>query len=268
MSNDHRRRAGPAGTVRSNRWHVAARLVLISVGAAAMAWAASVAPTFWQQSRYDQLADRMVNGAVFDIETLRRLLPTAATVESSEWAATPAGLRSIAITRLAVAEEALGAGDREHVDSDLAALDSAITRSLSQSPADPFLWLGAFWSRNLQGGFGTDSLPLLRMSYALGPREGWIAIKRNRVASALFPQLPPDLKEDTLQEFAALVASGIYEQAADILTGPGWPVRERLLERLESVDYRERQRFASVLAQGGYDVTVPGVEAIPQRPWR
>jgi hypothetical protein len=106
------------------------------------------------------------------------------------------------------------------------------------------------------------------MSYVVGPREGWIAIKRNRFASALHPQLSPDLREAVLQEFAALVASGIYEEATGILMGPSWPFRERLLERLASVDYRDRLRFANVLAQGGYDIAIPGVEAVPQRPRR
>jgi hypothetical protein len=252
----------------ANLWHVLARIALITVGCGAAAWAATVAPAFWKQSKLDQIADRMIRGAVFNIETLRGLVPDAIAIEQRA-SPTPRGLRSAAVARLGLAEEALEAGDRDHIDSDLAALDLAVARSLSQSPADAFLWLAAFWSRNLQGRFDSDSLALLRMSYALGPREGWIAVKRNRFALALYPQLSPVLQEAVLQEFAALVASGIYEEAARILTGPGWSLRERLLERLASVDYRDRQRFANVLAEGGYDdVAVPGVEAVPQRPWR
>jgi hypothetical protein len=258
---------GYAGTVDRNRWHVLVRVMLIAVGSGALAWAATVAPVFWQQSRLDQMADRMIRGALVNIETLRALVPDAVAIEQRA-SPSPAGLRSVAVMRLALAEEALGSGDRDHIDSDLAALDLAVARSLSQSPADAFLWLAAFRSRNLQGRFGSENLALLRMSYALGPREGWIAIKRNRFALALYPQLPADLREDALHEFAALVASGIFEEAAGILTGPVWPLRDRLLEQLASVDYRDRQRFASVLAQGGYDVPVPGVEAVPQRPWR
>ncbi len=253
--------------VTNSAWRVLARIVLILIGSAALAWAATVAPMFWQQSPLDQMADRLMRGIAFNPERLRAFVPEAAAVEQRTFP-TPKGLRSAALLRLALVEQDFGSGDRENMDADLGALDAAVVRALSHSPADAFLWLAAFWGRSLNGNANEANLALLRMSYDTGPREGWIALKRNRVALALYPQLTPDLKEDAMREFAALVSSGLYDDAASILAGPGWPLRERLLARLTSVDYLHRQRFAALLAREGYEVPVPGIELVPQRPWR
>jgi hypothetical protein len=106
------------------------------------------------------------------------------------------------------------------------------------------------------------------MSYSLGPNEGWIAVRRNRLALALFAVLTPDLQNKAVLEFAHLVDSGFVPEAADILTGPGWPVRERLLSRLAHVDELYREQFAKAVYQLGYDVSVPGVKPFGFRPWR
>jgi hypothetical protein len=259
--------SGTAGHITKSAWQFLARSALILIGSAALAWAAMVAPVVWQQSRLDQMADRLMRGMAFNPERLRALVPDANAVEQRAFPS-PKGLRSAALLRLALVEQDFGSGDRENMDADLAALDVAVIHALSQSPADAFLWLAAFWGRSLNGAGDDVHLAWLRMSYETGPREGWIAVRRNRIALALYPQLTPDLIGNVVHEFAGLVSSGLYDDAASILVGPGRPLRERLLESLTSVDYLDRERFAALLAREGYEVPVPGVEVAPQRPWR
>jgi hypothetical protein len=105
------------------------------------------------------------------------------------------------------------------------------------------------------------------MSYALGPEEGWIAEKRNRLALALFEELPPELKAAAVREFSGLVNTGRYGEAADILTGSAWRIRQLLLSSLNSVQERHRQALASILYRRGYDLTVPGIRQPDPRPW-
>jgi hypothetical protein len=102
----------------------------------------------------------------------------------------------------------------------------------------------------------------------LGPYEGWIADRRNRVALSMFWRLPPDLAEAVIREFAAMVNSQFYEAAIAILTGPGWPLHDQLLAGLTDSDVRQRAEFAKELYSAGYDVAVPGI-APPheRRPW-
>jgi hypothetical protein len=142
-----------------------------------------------------------------------------------------------------------------------------IRSSLSCAPADPFLWLVLYWVESTENASSSDRLKYLQMSYRLGPNEGWIAVKRNRVAFAMFKLLPPDLIENAINEFIALLKSEFYEQAAEILIGPAWPEHELILSRLTRVTYQDRQLFADVLHRRGYYVNVPGIASPDLRPW-
>src|SRR5262249_17455441 len=99
----------------------------------------------------------------------------------------------------------------------------------------------------------------LRMSYGLGPNEGWINLKRNPAAFAIFEQLPRDLGEKVIQEFVNLLKGGFHTQAADILAGPAWRLREQLLPRLREVDPFHLRAFAKVLDSKAINIAVPGV---------
>ena len=97
------------------------------------------------------------------------------------------------------------------------------------------------------------------MSYQLGTNEGWIALKRNPFVVAAFEVLPSDLADSVISEFTKLVDNGFSNEAVDILVGPGWKVKDRLLARLNEVTEFHRQSFARLLYVRGYDVTVPGI---------
>ena len=120
---------------------------------------------------------------------------------------------------------------------------------------------------NTHNGAKADYLKYLRMSYQLGPNEGWIGLKRNRVTFAASDKVPFDMAEYAINEFVGLVEMGFYEQAAEIFTGPAWRVREQLLPRLKNIDERHRRAFADILYTKGYDVAVPGTERPGSRPW-
>jgi hypothetical protein len=164
-----------------------------------------------------------------------------------------------------MAEQAIVDGD--DIDMQLNALRDSIRRSLACSPADPFLWVVLYWVEINRNGFQPDYLKYLRLSYQLGPNEGWIALKRNGYALAIFQQLPPDLAEMAIAEFATLVDTGFYAETAAILTGPGWPEREMLLSHLKDVSERYKEAFAKAVYKLGYDVNVPGVVLRDPRPW-
>jgi hypothetical protein len=163
-------------------------------------------------------------------------------------------------------ETAASANNRENVDERLKS-GNVIRSFLSCSPADPFLWLILYWVESAQNGSKADYLKYLRMSYRLGPNEGWIALKRNRVTFTVSEKLPVDMSEYAINEFAGLVEMGFYEQAVEIFTGPAWRVREQLLPRLQNIDERHRRAFADILHTKGYDVAVPGIESQSSRPW-
>jgi len=242
------------------------RFLLISIGLFSIWWGISTFPVFWRDSRLVHAADDILNGEDFKPGILQTLLADA---DSAERAWThPEALRSAAIIRLHLAEDA---GETENSDSlgpIIDHLDASVRRSLSAAPADPYLWFALYWSKTTKGDRSKDDFAYLRMSYLVGPHEGWVAMQRNYTALAHFSELPPDLAEAAVTEFKDLVASAFYDSAVDILAGPGWPIHDLLLRRLEDVPEVARRQLSRSADQLGYAIEVPGVDRGEPRPWR
>lgn len=132
--------------------------------------------------------------------------------------------------------------------------------SLCLNPSDAYLWLMLYWGSNLRSGFEERSLPYLHQSYDLAAMEGWIALRRNKLALAILAQLNESLQEKVVSEFAALVNSGFTDIASANIATVGWAHRGRLLASLSQVDINSRETFARALANDGISVSVPGVE--------
>ncbi len=256
--------AGDTDTVRHSRL---IRIFIVALGCLAIGWGLLVLPIFWRQSAIERTTGAIIAGKPYRTEPLLGQLAIADAAEKSTYCY-PEALHSAAILRLRLMDEAVSAKDQEKVQSQLGPLTDSITASLSCSPADPFLWLVLYWAKGAQSGFSPDHLKYLRLSYRLGPNEGWIGLKRNPVVFALSEKTPADLKEYAINEFLGLLKSGFYQQAVETFTGPAWWMHDELLQRLQNVELRHRRIFASVLHAKGYDVTVPGIERPGSRPWR
>jgi hypothetical protein len=139
---------------------------------------------------------------------------------------------------------------------------------LSCSPADPLLWLVLYWVETTRNGFRAEYVRYIEMSYKTGPREGWVAQRRNRLALAIFPQLPDALAAQVVDEFAKMLNSGFVDDAVQSFVGPGWPERNRLLPELRNVSERYRQVLANEVYKLGYDIDIPGISRRDPRPWR
>jgi hypothetical protein len=239
--------------------NILARLLTIILGCAGVVWGAVMVPGLWRDSQINDLASRLILGAAFPPQQLADQIPRLDAIETDPICHARA-LHSDSIVRLRILEDSLNVDDFAHLDRNIAAAGSAITKSLSCNPTDSYLWLSLFWINSLSRGFRPDDLALLRMSYDTGPNEGWIMVKRNRLALAIFPSLPPDLAQRTLAEFAELLQPEFVGHAADIFIGPGWPIRAQLLDRIKGAPDFERRAFARILEEKGYRVDVPGIE--------
>jgi hypothetical protein len=245
---------------------VSSRFLLISIGLFSIWWGISTFPIFWQDSRPDHAADDILDGQEFKPGILQTLLADADSAARS-WTR-PEALRSAAIIRFHLAEDASETENSDSLGPIIDQLDASVRRSLSAAPADPYLWFALFWSKTTKGDLSKDDLAYLRMSYLVGPHEGWVAGLRNYTALAHFSELPPDLAEAAVTEFKDLVASSFYNSAVEILVGPGWPIHDLLLRRLEDVPEEARRRLSRSADQLGYAIEVPGVDRGEPRPWR
>jgi hypothetical protein len=244
-----------------------ARCFLFIIGGIATWWGIVGFSVFWQQSSVERMANQIIAGQPFRGAALTQRLPVIETIERAAWCR-PAALRGAAIIRLRMVEAAASTGDHKPADKDLTLLGEAIRRSLSCLPADPFLWLVLYWVESTQNGFKPEYLNYLRMSYQLGPNEGWIAFKRSPIAFANFALLPPDLATDAVNEFLGLIKSELYGQAIEIFSGPAWQARETILPHLATLPRRNREAFARVVSDRGIAISIPGVDPPKSHPWQ
>lgn len=207
----------------------------------------------------EYVARHIINGEPYEMEALKRELPAIEAAEKST-RCRPVALWSSAIIRLRMFERAIPAKveeGRKTLSRKL--VIGALRRSLSCSPAEPFLWLVLFWEENADKGFSPQNSKLLQMSYLVGPNEGWVALKRNPLTLAWHEKLSPDLVARGISEFSSLVNSGFYRQAVETLRGPGWKLRFALMASLASRPIRNREAFAHLVYDHGLKVEVPGV---------
>ena len=126
------------------------------------------------------------------------------------------------------------------------------------------------WLDDAKEGFRSVQIQYLRLSYQLGPNEGWIAGRRSRLALATFERLPPDLAETATCEFARLVDGWLGLSECRCALHRAWLAdpRSNARQPLGNVGERQRKAFAKALYTQGYDVVVPEVDAPDARPWR
>jgi hypothetical protein len=235
------------------------RILLAAFGACAIAWSVSVIRVYRAEAIFTNPALRILDGDRFNTEQLNTLTQQieVAPVASLR----PTALSDIATIRLRLAEVALQSGNAQLVASAFDKLQAAVVAALEGTPTSSFLWLTDYWIRSVRIGNPANGLNSLGMSYLEGPNEGWITVRRNPVALSAFPLLPSELADRALDEFARLVSSGFYSDAANTLAGAGWPIHDKLLARLTEVGEGARRRFAKALEAKDLDgVKVPGVE--------
>jgi hypothetical protein len=243
------------------------RTLTVALGLFGIGWGGACLPIIWQSWAIERTADHIIDGDPFQVTKLTEILPTIKLIEGHDYCQ-PAAIRSAAIVRLRLFDEAFSAGERLLLDEYMNALENSIRLARRCSPSDSFLWLPLYRVESVRTGFTSNCLNYLSMSYRLGPNEGWIALKRSGLAFSIYSQLPVDLREATISEFVGLVKSGFERETADILEGPGWKMRDLLIARLADVREGNRQRFANVLYADGLDLSVPGIPVRERRPWR
>lgn len=237
------------------------KLLLLGLGVFGVNWSMCVLPDRWRRGGELEVAARLVSGNTYRPRDLKKTLTPAWTQVVTN-ANDPRIVRAEAVISLYLAE--LNSGSSGEA---LPAAGRAVRASLVQNPYDSFLWLNLYLLQNATGGFASEHATLLQESYATGPREGWIAISRNRRTLAILPFLGAANQQQAVSEFAALVEARLFEVAQASLTGAGWVYRERLLAALERVDLPAREMFARALWDRGISAQVPGV-SIPDQPWR
>ena len=234
-----------------------ARSFTITLGVCAIAWAFFSVPDFLAETPFSVTALRILSGDSFNARQLNSLALELETTPDQRLRSL--ALDDVAVVRLQLLLSKFDSGEPV-ATSDLADLLTSVTDALGGTPTASFLWLMDFWLRGLSGMPVDTRSKLLSMSYATGPNEGWIAVRRNSLALGSFVPLPIELRKAALSEFARLVRSGFYRDAANILAGPGWAVRDQLLSQLVEINEAGRRSFAAALASRDIDLKIPSMD--------
>jgi hypothetical protein len=258
--------------VRPNRWarSIGWRALIAAFGICAIGWALDVIPVFRASDPIIQTAQRILAGEKFSSAQLDTMKRDSAVASGKLLLASAAsGAVTIRSRWLEdqLRQETSKAGSQGYAPADIDELRSRAAIALALAPTDSFMWLAAFWL-SPHGQVAGKELDLLRMSYSTGGNEGWIAVRRSPLALGMLDELPDELRSQGLSEFVRLLHSGLYADAANILAGPAWAVREQLLKRLDEVDETDRTAFAKAVdAKDLPGVDIPLPEKRPDRPF-
>lgn len=262
MATRRKARGGPVEAL-----SVVARICVCVLGLTALAWGVLLMPYFWRGAALNRVTAEIVQGHTFALRTLVQEARLAASEDAS--ACDPMRVHDGVMLRLAAFEQAIAVSDQSYLGSAHDRLDEATRAALACSPADGFAWLTLFWLEVSKHGYQPTYGSYLRLSYALAPYEGWIALWRSKLALAVLDRLPDDLSVQALDEFTRLVETErLYSESMAIFVGVPRETQVRLAEQLKTAKLIARQTFARMLYDRGSDVTIPGVDATPSRAWR
>ncbi|MDH2356829.1 hypothetical protein QCM80_40380 [Bradyrhizobium sp. SSUT112] len=253
-------------TTKAHR-NAAAQILLALTALLAAGRAVAVLSSTSQGVYLNDIANRIMSGDSFSQESIPSMERSLSTVQNRS-ICDPLEVRGAAIIRLRLYEDAVNASDIRLADQRLQLLRSSTDVALACVPAEGFLWFIRYWTAVRADIPAHNHFEELRMSYELAPFEGWIALRRNAYALAVYKTLPADVKEMAVKEFVAIVASGFIAEAVNVLRGSAWDIRGELLPHLERVRMDMRLRLEKRLRSEGLPLEIPGVESKEFRPWQ
>ena len=253
--------------VGSRRHLILSRIFILILGLAAVIWGGVVLPVFRRDVPVNQVATELLKGQTFKLNTLVAEAQRASPVTSV--VCNPTELHSAVALRRAVLNDVVASDLLSAANIAAAALDNSARSAAACSPSDSFVWLTMFWLDTARHGLTPQNERYLRLSYKLGPNEGWVAYWRVQLTLAELAHLPEDLSSDVLGDFVKLINTRIlYEETAGIFERAPVDAQNRIIEALKYADARPREAFAKALSDRGFDVRVPGTKLPELRPWQ
>jgi hypothetical protein len=251
----------------TRRSYFVLRVGLAALGCAAIVWGSFFFVISWPQATVERAAARIIDAETYRLSDLKHLRSMAMEMQDTG-PCRPLIARSAAIIQLRLAEIETAQPQPGEPEKELEQARAQIARSLACSPADPFLLMSLFWLNTLQFGFNSADLDLLRLSYRLGPNEGWVGLRRFSLALAVIKQLPPELVRAMVDDFVNLVGAAIYPQMVDRFIPADLATRKMLLSALDRLSDFHRRNFAAYMKSSGIETPAFEGEKREPRPWQ
>jgi hypothetical protein len=224
---------------------VVRRTLTLALGCAGLAWGIFALPRSEASDDLRDLEGRLLRFESFSRTALTRALESRDSQSSS--ACDTHAQRAMMLLEMPLAETALRSGATGEFDQRIQSLEDRARRILGCAPRESFVWLLAFDLELLHGRLDDHSFDLLAMSYETSPNEGWIAIRRNMVATPHLLSAPGPLRQRILVEFQQLVRNGFVDNAARIYATASASIRPLLQTQVEQLDPNQQKLFADAL---------------------
>ncbi|WP_342359358.1 hypothetical protein [Terrarubrum flagellatum] len=243
------------------------RLSFFLLSSAAAAWAVEVGPASVAGWRVALVGKRIGNGATFDASALAPLLDLKG-VNILQSPCTGDVQQGALFIAARLAELALNVGEFAELDGRLEKVETLARETLVCSPHNSFAWFALYWSQGRRVGFTRRTLDYLDMSYRMGPREGWISVRRNPQAMLVYRQLSPELKARLVEEWRLLLEARLFQPAALALAQIPEGDRQTLFDQRARLDSNLWALFSDFLDLQGIDILLPDAPERRRTPWR
>ena len=242
----------------------AIRLLLLTWGLVGIAWPLAMARDRLLDTPFENMAFRINTGQAYDYDVLAR----TSVRDPDPPGCDLNGMRQHLIVRSELLNAAIESGAIDQIDAVSDELWSASERLLICEPSDSFSWLMRYWLMTRRVGLTPDTFAALERSYRFGPREAWIAVRRNQLAISVFDYLPATLKAQALTEYVDLLRAYVTSAPVEVFVRSKPNVRRALMDATRQLPDTLRNSLLSTLEVRVADFDFRPYDPNPVRPWR
>lgn len=190
--------------------------------------------------RIGQIVPRTLRGDTITLYSLKAAVSDAA--EVSDFCAAATASKFI-IARLSLLENVRLQSKEEEAIFEAGQLASDNHRALTCEPTQSFQWLLQSWIAEMTRDVDSSTWQSLAMSYETGRYEGWIAVRRSRIALADFDAAPERLRDSMIREFKVLLDFNFFDDGVHLYESASAAGKERLDEAVAALGISKQQSF-------------------------
>ena len=232
------------------RWSSAAprrlglRAVLAGCALGALVWSVAAARDDLSAGPFETVADRISVGHQYRPEAIKRALPFVEQAEQSQGCSRL--FRDTSTIRVQARQLAIEAGDKVQAERHLVRAIQDLENDLACAPTRAYSWFMLFTMRAVRDNRVAPHLPLLAMSYEMGPYEGSFSPLRARAALPFLAVFGPNMTSYVERDYLA-IAREQTPIAADIFAQSSESTRTRLTALLKTMPAATRATIVARL---------------------
>ena len=155
---------------------------------------------------------------------------------------------ALATADLAIYESFKSEGKGDEAYAALSRAQANLRKALKRAPGEANLWYLLAEARARSRGVDKKTVEYLRLSYLIGPREGWVAHRRLKFSLLLWPLLPKDTRAMVYREIRSLWSKHVYRrELARIYLQASESGQKAMLAGIEKMGENEKVRFLKLV---------------------